>query len=302
VIKKTKVSFDSNGVTCIGYLYHSPSISSMHPCVVLANGFTGTQDTPSTQAIAHEFAATGFTSLTFDYRNFGESEGTPRQLISIKEQHEDIHAAILFARNQVSIDPERIALWGTSLGGGHVISVAAEDPRIAAVVAQIPFNGFPKKVESRSLIVTFKLLGVMLKDAIRGLLDLEPYYIRAVGAPDELAVMISPQAQQIVNGMQSRQWRNRVAPRVLFEMMRYKPSDKAYQLRMPVMVCIAEKDRETPADLALQIVENAPYGEYKSYPVSHFDFYHPNVRALVTIDQISFLRKHLVVDHTKPKS
>jgi hypothetical protein len=39
-----------------------------------------------------------------------------------------------------------VALWGNSLGGAHVISVAADDPRIVAVVAQIPFNGFPRRV------------------------------------------------------------------------------------------------------------------------------------------------------------
>jgi len=83
-------------------------------------------------------------------------------------------------------------------------------------------------------------------------------------------------------------------------MMRYKPSDKAHQLKMALMVCIAEKDLETPVELALQIAENAPYGEYRSYPVYHFDFHSPNVRMIVTVDQINFLRKHLMVDHVKP--
>ena len=167
MIEQTKVSFDSSGFTCVGYLYRSTSISTLQPCVVLTNGFTGTQDTPSIQTTAYEFVANGFTALTFDYRNFGESEGAPRQLISINAQHEDIHATVLFARSHKSIDPERIALWGTSLGGGHVIAVAADDPRIAAVVAQIPFNGFPKKVEGRSFKATIRLLGAMFKDASR---------------------------------------------------------------------------------------------------------------------------------------
>jgi uncharacterized protein len=43
-----------------------------------------------------------------------------------------------------------VTLWGNSLGGAHAISVAAHDPRIVAVVAQIPFNGFPRRVEGRS--------------------------------------------------------------------------------------------------------------------------------------------------------
>ena len=79
MIGQTKVRFDSNGVTCVGYLYHPNQIRAPRPCVVLAPGFTGTQDTPSIQATAQEFAASGFTALTFDYRNFGESNGSPRQ-------------------------------------------------------------------------------------------------------------------------------------------------------------------------------------------------------------------------------
>ena len=118
--------------------------------MVLAHGFSGTQDTPSFTAIARAFAAAGFFALTFDYRGFGESDGEPRQVIDIDEQLGDIRAAMAFARRQVEIDPERIALWGTSLGGGHAVVAGAEDPRLAVVIAQIPFNGFPDKVEGRS--------------------------------------------------------------------------------------------------------------------------------------------------------
>lgn len=74
MIEHTKVSFDSSGVTCVDYLYRSTSISTLQLCVVLANGFTGTQDTPSIQTTAYEFAANGFTALTFDYRNFSRAK------------------------------------------------------------------------------------------------------------------------------------------------------------------------------------------------------------------------------------
>lgn len=294
MIEQTKVHFPSNRVTLVGYLYHPAGNGTPRPGVVLANGFTGTQDTPSIQAAAREFAAAGFTALTFDYRNFGESDGQPRQLLSIEGQHQDLYAAIRFARKQTSIDSGWIALWGTSLGGGHVIAVAADDPQIAAVVAQVPFNAFPERVDGRSSAATLRLLGVTLNDAIRGWLGLTHHYIRAVGATGELAIMASPQAQQTIATMQSSQWRNQVAPRVLLEMMRYKPGDQAFQLNVPVMVSIAENDSETPPDLARQIAEIAPRGEFKSYPISHFEIYRPDVRALVLRDQIDFLRKYVL--------
>jgi dienelactone hydrolase len=283
-------------VDCVGYLYRPAAIDATLPCVVIGTGFSGTQDTPSIQAVAQECAAAGFAAMTFDYRNFGESEGRPRQVIDLKNQQEDFHAAIHFARGQAGIDPARIALWGTSLGGGHVIAVAADDPKIAAVVAQVPFNGFPKRVEGRSSRATLTLLGAMVKDTVRGWLHRPPYYIRAVGTTGELAVMASPQAAQTIAAMHSAHWRNEVAPRVLFKMMRYKPSDKAHRLEMPVLVCIAERDRESPGHLTRQLAEEAPHGELKSYPYAHFDFYRPEVRAQVIKDQIAFFRKHLMVN------
>jgi dienelactone hydrolase len=296
MIEQTRVHFDSHGVKLVGYLYRLANQNRVQPGVVLATGFTGTQDTPSLRATAQAFAAAGFAALTLDYRNFGESDGRPRQLIRIQGQLDDIHAAIRFARAQAGIDPERIALWGTSLGGGHVIVVAANDPRIAAVVAQIPFNGFPKQVQGRSSRETLRLLGAMIHDALRGRLGLTPRYIRAVGPTGELAVMATPQAQATIEAMQSNHWRNEIAPRILLEMMRYKPSDSAGQLKMPVLVSIAENDRETPPELARQIAKNAPQGESIGYPVAHFEFYRPDIRSIVLKDQINFLQKHLELE------
>lgn len=289
-----KISFKSGGVDCIGYLYLPSSTSEKLPCVVMGTGFGGTQDTPSIISNAKSFTEAGFAALTFDYRSFGESGGEPRQVINIKGQLEDFHAAIKYVRSHDAINADKVALWGTSLGGGHVITVAAEDPQIAAVVSQIPFNGFPKKVEGRSSSETRKLISAMFKDVLRGWLHRPPYYIHAVGNPGELAVMASVQAQKTIDAMTSKHWRNEVAPRALFDMMKYKPSDKASMLKMPVMVCIGEYDRETTGDLTVQIIEQTPHVVQKSYPVDHFDFYRPDIREQIIKDQMNFLREHLL--------
>jgi hypothetical protein len=78
------------------------------------------------------------------------------------------------------------------------------------VVAQIPFNGFPSRVEGRSAMATTRLLGAMITDAVRGWLGLAPVYIRVVGLPGELAVMASPEAQQTIDRMHAianHRWR-----------------------------------------------------------------------------------------------
>ena len=165
-IERTRVSFDSGGVELVGYLYHPANAGGKVSCVVMGHGFSGTQD--RLFDTAKRFAAAGFAALTFDYRSFGESGGEPRQVVNVKGQLEDWRAAIHFVRSIEGVDPERVALWGSSLGGGHVVAVAAEDPRIAAVVAQIPFNGFPRRVEGRSTLDALKLLWAMGVDAARG--------------------------------------------------------------------------------------------------------------------------------------
>src|SRR5690554_3227668 len=99
-----RASFRSGGVDCAGYLYRAAAEGAeTTPCVVLCHGFGGTQDTPAIRAAARAFANAGFAALTFDYRNFGESGGVPRQLIRIRDQHEDIRAAVAFARGRAEV-------------------------------------------------------------------------------------------------------------------------------------------------------------------------------------------------------
>lgn len=268
-----------------------PGTDGRHPCVILCCGFGGTQDTPAMVASARAFSDAGFVALTFDYRSFGLSEGRPRQVVDIGGQLDDIRAAIAHARSRSDVDDELVVLWGTSLGGGHVVSVAADDPRLCAVVAQVPFNGFPRRVEQRSTATTLKLLAAMLADALAGLLRRKPRYIKMIGAPDETVVMGSAQAMRAIEDMDSATWRNQVAPRGLIEMMRYKPGRVAARLVMPLLVCIAEFDRETLGDAAIALARLAPHGQTRTYPISHFDIYRAEVRDEVLADQVAFVRE-----------
>ncbi|WP_043635414.1 alpha/beta hydrolase [Nonomuraea candida] len=289
---RTKVSFTSDGVRCAGYLY-LPAGSGPAPCVVLCHGFSGTMD--RLFDYAERFAAEGFAALVFDYRSFGESDGEPRQLPDMGGQLADVRAAVAYVRGHERVDPGRVLLWGNSLGGAHAITVAADDPRIAAVVAQIPFNGFPKKVEGRSTGETLRLLGAIVRDALRGGLGMSPYYIPMVGRPGELAVTATPEADrhiQTLTGGQTTSWRNSVAPRGLLQMMRYRPAAAAARLACPLLVCVAAEDRETPLETTRELADRAPRGELRAYPGNHFTFYtDPALRDRVVADQIGFFRR-----------
>ncbi|MFB4316119.1 alpha/beta hydrolase [Actinomadura sp. 21ATH] len=283
-----RITFDGRA----GRLFLPEGRTGSVPCVVLCHGFSGTMDRLFPQA--EGFAAAGFAALVFDYRNFGESEGEPRQLADIDGQLEDLRAAVAYARGRAEIDPDGILLWGNSLGGAHAINAGADDPRVAAVVAQIPFNGFPRKVEGRTAWQTLRLQGAILRDALRGRLGLSPSYIPMVGAPGTLAVVATREAEQHIRTLSGDGglWRNSVAPRAFLRMARYRPAPE--RLRVPLLVCIAADDRETPEETTRVLAERAPDGELKRYPGTHFGFYDdPATRERVMADQIAFFTARL---------
>jgi len=132
IAARRDVEFKSGGITCRAWAYApaghtepaAPSIAA--PCIVMAHGLGGTRDA-ALEPYAERFAQAGFHVLLFDYRHLGASDGEPRQLISIARQVDDWAAAIAYARSMPGVDPARIALWGCSLSGGHVLMAAARD-------------------------------------------------------------------------------------------------------------------------------------------------------------------------------
>src|ERR1700760_1697620 len=111
-------------------------------CIVMAGG-TGVTKEPATDPFAPHFHSAGFTVLAFDFRRLGESEGSPRQVVRVGDQLDDYRAALAFAATLPEVDPTRIAIWGFSLAGGHVLRVAAREPGLAAVIAQAPLADGP---------------------------------------------------------------------------------------------------------------------------------------------------------------
>jgi protein-S-isoprenylcysteine O-methyltransferase Ste14/fermentation-respiration switch protein FrsA (DUF1100 family) len=296
--ERLDVAFDSGGVTCAADLYRPPGASAPVPCVVMAHGTAGTRDL-GLAAYAERFAAAGFAVLLFDYRHFGASGGRPRQLIDVVGQQDDYRAAVRFARARPGIDPARIALWGTSLSGGHVMVVAAGDPGIAAVVSQVPFAGVEYGRRSpRSAGATLRLLAAAARDALHGLVGLPPHLIPLVGEPGSAAAFTDPDARTAVAALAAGApaWRNAFAARAILTLMRYRPGEVADRVAAPMLVCMAERDTAGSVALAVRAAERAPRGELRRYPLDHFAVYSGAAMEQLVADQTAFLRAHLLGD------
>ena len=131
----------------------------------------------------------------FDYRHFGASAGEPRQLLDISKQQDDYRAAVGYARALDWVDSERVALFGTSFSGGHVLAVAAADQRIAAVVSQCPFTDGLASLPKLGAANIAKATVAGLRDQLAALVGRSAQYIPAVGPPGSFAVMTTPDAQ-----------------------------------------------------------------------------------------------------------
>lgn len=300
-----RVAFDSHGSTLAGNLYLPDEPGTNLPCIVMAHGFTGTMDWILPD-FAERFAGAGLAVLTFDYRNLGASAGAPRQLVDSRRQYADLGAAVDFARHQPMIDASRIALWGTSLGASYVINFAAEDPGVAAVVANVPGLDLITGIRGRHVppqlrisrwkigVATLRLMAVAVLDAIRGAAGLSPHYIAVYGRLGH-AVFFNPELRGLFEDLERRAptWRNRVTPRFLFTAPRYREGTME-RILAPLLVTVARDDEVISTTFVKQKVVNAPNHLIHEFPVGHFDMYHGAVRDEVAADHLTFFRRHLL--------
>lgn len=284
-------TFPSAGLRCAATLY-LPQAGGRHPLVVMAHGFAGTQQA-CLPAFAEVFAAAGMAVMIFDYRHFGASEGQPRLLLDIGRQLDDWRAAVAHARGLAQVDAQRIALWGTSFSGGHVLTLAAEMPDLRAVVAQVAFTDGLAQLGDPVHALRLSARGLL--DAGKALLGLAPVTIGVVGKPGALAAMTSPDAEpgylRMVEGLVD--WRNEVAARIVLTLPLYRPIAGVARIQAPVLFVIAEDDAVTPTKPAYKAAARTPKAEVLTVPGGHFDPYVAPLFERIAAAESAFLRKHL---------
>ena len=95
---RSDVEFDAEGVTLRGWLYVPDGAAGPVPTIVMAHGFSAVKEM-YLDRFAEAFAAAGLGALVFDNRNFGASDGEPRQEIDPWAQVRDYRDAISYAQH-----------------------------------------------------------------------------------------------------------------------------------------------------------------------------------------------------------
>lgn len=287
------VSFQSAGEKCAAWLYR-PRGPGPHPIVVMAHGIGAIRQV-RLPAYAERFAANGIAVLCFDYRHWGESEGRPRYVADIAEQQRDIHHAIEFAKSLSGIDDRRIALWGTSFGGGHAVAVAARRRDLAAVVAQCAIVDCLAASLAAPPAQIVRWLSAAANDLVHELLGMDPVYVPLASEPGTNGVMtkLNAEAQYRALLMEPSRWENKLAARIFTTLPLYRPIATAAQIAAPLLMIVTDNDESCPGALQAAVAKRAPAGETLHYPASHFEIYFGALFERASADTIAFLTRHL---------
>lgn len=290
-LEPREVRFPSGDVDCAAS-YYRPLGAGPFPVIVMAHGLGGTR-VMRLPAFAERFVAAGYACLVFDYRHFGDSEGEPRQILDIGKQLEDWKAAITYARSLGDVKPDQVIIWGTSFSGGHVLSTAADDLKVAAVISQCPFTDGLSSSLAMNPVTSLKITALALRDRIGALFGAEPVMVPLAGQPGETALMNAPDAYPgyLALKPQGANIPNHVAARFALDIIRYTPGRKTPMIQAPVLFCVCDTDTVAPAKATLRHAERTPRKEIKRYADGHFDIYVGKPFERVVRDQLDFLRR-----------
>lgn len=288
--ERTDETFTSKDTKCAAWLYRPTGVSNP-PIIIMGHGLAA-ERCFGLPAFAERFAKEGFAVFVFDYRTFGDSEGTPRNDVNPFKHNDDWDAAIAHVKTLDNIDASQIALWGTSFGGGHVVCTAGRHEDIAAIISQVPFAGVPANAPKPPLKVALVAMSHILLDRIKTALTGTPHYIPALGRPGSFAVMNTEECMDGYLALipEGKTFANQIPAKLLGMMGSYNPTSVADQVKCPALIIAAERDSLIPVRLVENMAQRIPKGIFKKLDSNHFEPYVGEAFEKNIALQIEFLK------------
>ena len=251
-----------DGTILRGWHYLPDGASAPYPTIVMAHGYSAVKEM-YLDRFAEAFAKAGFAALVFDNRNFGASDGQPRQEIDPWRQIRDYRDAITFCFSLAETDPQRIGIWGSSYSGAHVLVVGAIDRRVKCIVSQVPMisglANFRRLVRADVIGPLRQMFADDRAARYRGetpamvpVVSNDPMQPCALPTPDLWTWFTE------TGGSRAPSWRNEVTLRSVEMLSEYEPGAYIAQISpTPLLMVVAIQDHLTVADLALQAYQSA---------------------------------------------
>jgi cephalosporin-C deacetylase-like acetyl esterase len=301
---RKSVEFNSKGSKVRGVLVTPESGKGPFPIAVMGGGWCYVKEIVLPH-YAEAIVKAGVAVLMFDYRGLGESEGEPRQHIDPWAQIEDYKNAISFVMKQPEVDPRRVGIWGISYAGGHVVAVAASDPRVKCAVSTVPVvEGWETMKRCHGERKFEKLLSLLMEDRVRRS-DGQPSAMMPMSHTDpdnNLSSWPFPHVYEIFQRIKEKEaprheHRNTVESVELLLQYNVFPFAKRI-LNTPTLVVVAEQDNITQWDLEIEMYNTIPAGNKELVvlqKVNHMSLYSTRHHLeMASGHHARFLKKHLI--------
>jgi uncharacterized protein len=250
-MKTELVSFYSEG-SQISALWRTPDEPGGPLRAILQGpGWLGLKDAKLYERYHQAFADAGFGVLVIDYRGFGDSGG-PRDVLSPSAQLTDLVNAVTYLTTRADVVADAIGAFGTGgTGGGNAVLLAAAEPRIRAVVSQVPVaDGADWLHRMRSEHEWLAFLAALEADRRERVLTGAG---RTVHPREEIMVPTPERRATTIKADVDDRIPNAVGLRGADEILAYRPLDAAATLTTPLMVIGVEDDATTPSDHASRL-------------------------------------------------
>ncbi|KIV90994.1 hypothetical protein PV10_05588 [Exophiala mesophila] len=293
----------SDHVTLRGWFYTPEGHDGVKlPAIVLAHGFSALKEFDLDAFAEYFVSKLPIAALVYDNRGFGDSDqkdGEPRLEIVPALQISDYSDAITYVSQRPEVDPDRIAIWGSSYSGGHVLYVGAVDRRVKAVLSQAPlvsgWENFHRLVRP-DFEVGFN--AIFAADRIARSQGKDPGFVPVVDAdPLKPSALPTPDSHQFFSSWEAKsKWENKITVRTIELFRGYEPQQLIERISpTPLLMTVARDDVLTPADLALAAYARAREPkQLQLLPAGHFDAYTGSFFERNAGTQAEFLRKWII--------
>ncbi len=288
-IKMEKVTFNSEGLILVGHLYTPANFnpSKKYPAVITGGSLTSVKEQMA-GTYAKKLAEQGLVALAFDYRNYGESEGQPRQYEDPNLKLKDLEAATSYLLSLPFV--QAVGALGICTSGGNVAYLAAEDDRVkavATVAAWLPDEQtLPLLYGSQENIDKLRKVGQESKErfALTGANDI----ILAYHNTDDSASHVGPMEYYMdqSRGGGIEEWKNEFAVMSWETWLDFEPMSKANSITTPFMV--VHSNGSALPDNAKKFYDNLK-GEKELVwgDGYHFDYYDQPKQVNAAVQKVS---------------